>query len=151
MNFTLKIISTDTYQVVENINENVNSDKLFINDDNDDENKVIDISIFTTNEWKNIQKLGEIFANNSAGLNNDSDESYSRVKYEYKENAYWLYHKGFKYGFRDSEFDECYSISGYKIPKILTKFSQKHSTYTFNKFREWICKHYTEMIEKTSQ
>src|SRR5438876_11935830 len=100
------------------------------------EGKPNDVSIFTSNEWKEIKEMSDLITRHAGYLTSDSDVLYSITPRGYKNDAYYLYYEGYEHGF------SALIVNDYVLNENLPKLDEYE---TVNKFRDWITEVYTTL------
>jgi len=115
---------------------------LTINDDNDN---LLDLSIFEIEEWTYLTKISKVFEDAVVNLDVEiSLRPYINVSKDIKKGAYYLYYSPFCHwkGFNDLEY-EMLEIND--IYKVVFDLVREHQKITINEFRKWIIDNYTNI------
>lgn len=102
-----------------------------------------DMSIFTQDEWDNLTKISKLITYHANCITSDSDDAYTRTNKKYRADAYYLYYHGYHYGFI-GEIVENYNL---KISDLIVENNNIKIKPYPNKFRNWICEHYIELMD----
>jgi hypothetical protein len=122
-----------------------NKEYVYVLTNNDDNDNVLDLSIFEIEEWTHLTKISKVFEDSVVNLDVDKSlRPYINISKNIKNAVYYLYYSPFcwRKGFNDLEYEILQINNIYEVVFDLVREDNK---ITINKFKKWITENYTNI------